>query len=106
VSVELTPAAEGEEPRVELAGIGVVLQIAGDGLRVARVAPGGGAAEVGIAAGDEILFVDGRPVAEVGFKGAIDMIRGPEGSTVILGMRRAGEGPVVPVPVPRRLVRG
>jgi len=33
------------------------------------------------------------------------MIRGPEGSTVILGLRRAG-GPVVSVPVPRRPVRG
>ena len=105
VSVELTPAAEGEEPRVELAGIGVVLRIAGDALRVTQVAPGGGAAEVGISAGDDILSVDGRPVTDVGFKGAIEMIRGPEGSTVILGLRRAG-GPVVSVPVPRRLVRG
>ena len=106
VSVELTPVSEGEEPRVELAGIGVVLRIAGDALRVMQVAPGGGAAEVGIAAGDDILLVDGRPVAEVGFKGAIDMIRGPEGSTVILGLRRAGGGPLVAIPVPRRLVRG
>ncbi len=104
--VELTPVAEGEEPKVELAGIGVVLQISGDALRVMRVAPDGGAAEVGIAAGDEIQLVDGRPVAEIGFKGAVEMIRGPEGSTVVLGVRRGGGGSLVSISVPRRLVRG
>ncbi len=106
IAVELSPVAEGEEPRVELAGIGVVLQIAGDALRVMRVTPDGGAAEVGIAAGDEIALVDGRPVTETGFKGAVEAIRGPEGSTVVLGVRRAGGGAVVSIPVPRRLVSG
>lgn len=106
VEVKLTPLAEGEEPRVELAGIGVAMAQRGRGaLRITAVVPGGGAAEAGLAAGDEILAVEGVPVAELGMAGAVDRIRGPEDTRVRLTVRR-GEAPATEVWVWRRLVRG
>ena len=80
VEVKLTPVAEGEEPRVELAGIGAALARQGrSSLRVTAVIPGGGAAEAGLAAGDEILSVEGRPVSELGLAGAVDSDPRPGG---------------------------
>jgi hypothetical protein len=105
VTVELTPVEPGEDPRVELAGIGIQFTPRGEALRVMMVVPGGGGAEVGLQVGDEILAVDGRPVSELGLEGAVQAIRGPEGSTVSLRVRR-GQAAPVEVTVPRRLVRG
>lgn len=105
LTVELGPVTEGEDPRIELAGIGAVLERTRGGLRIARVMPGGGAAEAGLLPGDEILAVEGRPVPELGFAGAIEAIRGPEDSLVLLTVRR-GEAAPAEVRVWRRLVRG
>jgi hypothetical protein len=106
VEVKLSPLAEGEEARVELAGIGAGLAMRGrSALRITFVAPGGGAAEAGLVAGDEILQVEGRPVADLGMAGAVDLIRGPEDTRVRLVVRR-GEAPPGEVVVWRRLVRG
>ncbi len=104
VEVRLRPTAPGEEPRVDLAGIGAVRAARGDGLAVAQVITGGGAAEVGLRSGDVVLEVDGRPVVELGMSAAIDAIRGPEGTVVVLRIRRGDA--VFEAQVPRRLVRG
>jgi hypothetical protein len=104
VEIALRPLGEGETPRVDLTGIGAVLAARGDGLAVAQVVAGGGAAEAGLVRGDLVLRVDGRAVGELGMAGAIDAIRGPEGSAVLLTVRR-GES-TFDVRVPRRLVRG
>jgi len=104
VDVALRPTAAGEEPRVDLAGIGAVLAARDDALAVAQAIPGSGAAEVGLARGDLILGVDGRPVTELGFSGAVDAIRGAEGTSVVLTIRRGDQ--TFDVAVPRRLVRG
>ena len=106
VTVELSPVEPGEEPRVELAGIGVQFAPRGEALRIMAVVPGGGAAEAGLQVGDEILAVDGRPVSELGMDGSVQAIRGPEGSTVTLRVRRGPDGAPSEVAVARRLVRG
>jgi hypothetical protein len=105
LQVELSPVQDGEEPQVELAGIGAVLERTRSGLRISAVMPGGGAAEAGLAPGDEILAVDGKGVSELGFAGAIQAIRGPVDSRVVLTVRRGG-GAAADVWVWRRLVRG
>jgi hypothetical protein len=105
LTVELGTVAEGEEPRVELAGIGAVLERSRGGMRILRVIPGGGAAEAGLAPGDEILAVEGKTVVDLGFAGAVQAIRGPEDSVVVLTVRR-GEAPPAEVRVWRRLVKG
>jgi hypothetical protein len=102
--VRLRRVASGEEPEVDLAGIGVVLTARGDGLVVAGLAPGGSALEAGLRRGDLVVSVDGRAVAELGFSSSINAIRGPEGTTVTLGVRRGEER--LEIRAVRRLVKG
>ncbi len=104
VAIALRPLTPGETPRTELAGIGVNIAPREDALAVTGVVPGGGAAEAGLAPGDLILEVDGRAVLELGMMGAVDAIRGPEGSFVALTVRR-GETRLE-LRVARRIVRG
>ena len=104
IEIRLRPLAPGEEPRTDLAGIGVGLAARDDGLVVTHVVPGGGAADAGLAPGDVILAVNGQPVTELGFGGSVDVIRGPEGTFVVLQVRRGDA--TVEKRVPRRLVRG
>jgi C-terminal processing protease CtpA/Prc len=97
--------AEGEQPRIELAGIGAVLSADGDVMRIERTVEGGGAAEVGLTEGDAILEVNGAPVGDLGFGGCIERIRGPEGSTVRLRVLRGGRTAPEVIDVPRRRIR-
>ena len=60
--------------------------------------------QVGLAPGDLIVEVNGTPVADLGFGGAVDAIRGAEGTYVVLLLRRGGAA--LEVSVPRRLVSG
>jgi protocatechuate 3,4-dioxygenase beta subunit len=111
--IELRKVEEGEEPQVELVGIGAVLSPREDALTLGQVFPGGGAAEAGLVTGDAIVRIDGQPVVELGFTTAVQRIRGPEGSKLVLGVRRgstsgASDGgilPTVDIPVIRRRIR-
>jgi carboxyl-terminal processing protease len=49
--------------------------------------------------------VDGQDVTALGFEQAVQRIRGPEGSSVILGVRKAGGGEPIDIIVTRRRVR-
>jgi len=104
LTIDLRPVAEGEEPTLELTGIGAVLGIQDDALMIGRIIEGGGAAEVGLAPGDGILAVDGVSVVDLGFQGSIERIRGPENTTVRLTVRRAETGQVEIIEVPRRRI--
>ncbi|MFZ5443646.1 MAG: carboxypeptidase regulatory-like domain-containing protein [Myxococcota bacterium] len=104
IELELTPVAEGERPRVELVGIGAVLEAKGDALVIKRVLPGGGAAEADLVEGDGILSIEGQLSVNVGFVGGIELIRGEEGTTVLLSVRRH-DGALVDVRVPRRVIQ-
>ncbi len=111
-TIELRKTEEGEEPQVELVGIGAVLAPREDALILGEVMPGGGAAEAGLTVGDGIVRIDGRPVVELGFAEAVQHIRGPEGSRLVLGVRRGSavevEGsapPIVDITVTRRRIR-
>jgi hypothetical protein len=105
--VEYTLTAVGPEelPRLELAGIGAVLSARGDALVLGQVLPGGGAQEAGLLPGDEVVMVEGVLVTALGFEGAIQRIRGPEGSVVRLGLRRGDAGVAVREVRRRRVVR-
>ena len=107
VMVELTPLAPGEDPKLELTGIGAVLAPRRDALVVVSVLPAGGAAEAGLGPGDEVLRIDGALVTDVEFGAAVNLIRGPENSAVVLGVRKRGDpqGSEQRVVVYRRLVR-
>jgi len=103
VAIGLTPRASGDDASVELTGIGAVLEAQREWLAVRGVVAGGGATDAGLVPGDQILAIDGTPVARLGYEGAIGVIRGPEGTTVVLRVRRDGrESDVV---VTRKRVR-
>lgn len=104
ITVSLRPAGPEEEPRVDLAGIGVALAPHGDGFTITGVVADGGASRAGLARGDVILGVDGRSVLDLGMADAIEAIRGPEGTNVTLTVRRAGR--TESVTVTRTVVRG
>jgi carboxyl-terminal processing protease len=73
-------------------GVGLVLDFdpsAGTAI-VERVLPGGPAATAGLLAGDGIVAVDGRPVAELHGAGVRDALRGKIGTTVRVAVRRGG----------------
>jgi C-terminal processing protease CtpA/Prc len=74
---------------------------------VGQLTPGGPGELAGLMPGDALLEIDGRPVTDFGgFVGAIQRIRGAEGTVLMLRVRRAADGKVVQVAVTRRLLRG
>jgi len=104
VVIELTPAEADAGPKVELVGIGAVLRARGDAMVVGDVIEGGGAQAAGLVPGDEVIHIDRAPVTELGFTGAIQRIRGPEGTQVLLGVRKAGQPSVKDIPVTRKKI--
>jgi hypothetical protein len=103
IAIALTPVPPGEQPKIELVGIGVGLAPDGDALKVTMVVPGGGAETAGIVLGDHVVSVDGAPAAEIGIDGAVARIRGQEGTTVAIGIKRGDK--VVVIPVERRKLK-
>ena len=71
-------------------GIGVTIQVSEDegGMRIELVTPGSPAEEAGIEAGDIIISVEGKPTLELGMSGTRALVRGEEGTSVHLGMKR------------------
>ena len=105
LEVTLSRVADGEEARTELVGIGVNVWPRGDALVVGRVVEGGSAEAAGLHRGDRILAVDGAPVEGLGFRPALERIRGTEGSTVVLTIQRAGEDAPAQLPIVRTRIR-
>ena len=60
----------------------------GDALRVDLVIPNSGAAAAGIVVGDRVVAVDGVPTSDLGVDGAVSKIRGVEGTTVAITLKR------------------
>ena len=88
VNIELTPTKEGEKPTIELYGIGAVLSAQDTALVIGKVLPKSGAHAAGLVPGDAILAVDDIAISELGFQGAIQRIRGPEGTHANILVRR------------------
>ena len=103
LEIALTPRDADPDAHVELTGIGATLRPRADTLQIQQLVPNAGAAAAGLIPGDQIVAIDGARVSDLGFDRAIGAIRGPEGTTVILRIRRAGgESDIV---VMRKLVR-
>jgi len=85
---KLRATKEGEQPKLELFGIGAKLSAKEDALMIEEALAGGGAEKAGLLAGDAIVKIDGELVTVIGFSDAIQRIRGPEGTFLVLGIRR------------------
>ena len=87
-------------------GIGLSFrQVSATQIRVSQVYPGGPAAEAGLARGDFLVDVDGRPVAELLRSGQLNAALGPSeiGFTLTLRWRTPG-GPEREASLTKRLV--
>jgi C-terminal processing protease CtpA/Prc len=72
--------------------IGAVLAQSPDGRLFVREVPAGlAASEAGLAAGDEILLIDGRDARAMGVRGVHEALSGTVGETVRLTVVRRGE---------------
>lgn len=60
----------------------------GKPVTVIRVLPNGPAEKAGIRAGDQIVEIDGQKVSPLNLSRALELLRGPAGSTVTLSIRR------------------
>lgn len=106
LTIDLTPTQGDEKPRLELTGIGVNIASEKGALRVTGLIAGGGAAAAGLVEGDRIVSIDGAALGDLAdMNEAIERIRGPEGTSVRLGIRRGEEGEVTEVVVVRRRIR-
>ena len=87
---ELAAMAEPMEGNFE--GIGVEFLLQDDTIMVVTPIPGGPSAEAGIEAGDRIVSVDDSVIAGSGLTNAkvMDLLKGPAGTKVNLGLYRPG----------------
>ena len=78
-------------------GIGVEFNILRDTLYVVTPLAGGPSEKAGIVAGDKIVSVDGENIAGVGITNRVifDMLRGPSGTKVNVGVVRKGQEEVI-----------
>jgi len=88
---ELAEMSENMEGNFE--GIGVEFLIQDDTLMVVTAIPGGPSEEAGIQAGDRILDVEGEPISgpELTNRRVMELLKGPRGTEVTLGLSRRGE---------------
>jgi carboxyl-terminal processing protease len=103
-STYLVPA-EGhglqEQLSGEYQGIGVWVDFPEGRATIVAPIPGSPAEAAGLRAGDVIEAVDGNPISGVAEDAVLGMVRGPEGSTVTLTIRRQGSEGALTVPVVR-----
>jgi len=72
-------------------GVGIVLGVKDKMLTVVSPIEGTPSEKAGIKSGDQIVQIDGKDSKDMALDEAVSKIRGPEGSTVTLGIRRGSE---------------
>ncbi len=83
-------ASPGEARKEEFVGIGLEVKAGGDALAVVRAMEGAPASKAGMQAGDMIVSIDGKPTAGMPVADAVGRMRGVKGTSVTLGVKRAG----------------
>ena len=85
----------------ELLGVGIQLSLDKDTKELTVVSPieGTPASKAGVQPKDVIVTIDGKSTQGMSTADAVKLIRGPEGSKVVLGLRRKGQ--VLSVPLVR-----
>lgn len=89
--------------RATFDGIGVEFNLLRDTIYVVRELPGGPSEKAGIVGGDRIVSVDGENIAGIGLtnRRIFDMLRGPRGSKVNIGIKRKGMAEVMDFEITR-----
>jgi carboxyl-terminal processing protease len=71
-------------------GVGIVLGVKDNVLTVVAPIEGTPADQAGILSGDQVVKIDGQDTKDLALDEAVNRIRGPEGTQVILTIRRGG----------------
>lgn len=82
-------------------GIGAEMGMKNEVLTVIAPLDDSPAAKAGILAGDRVLKINGETTGALSLEAAVDRIRGPKGSTVVLSIFRAGEEEIRDIKVMR-----
>jgi carboxyl-terminal processing protease len=92
--------------RGQYGGIGMEVGLRGSDKRVTVISPfeGSPAWKAGLLPGDEIVTVDGAPVTGKALSDAVRLIKGEVGTSVTLGIRRAGAKEVQDYTLTRQLI--
>ncbi|MEW6432202.1 MAG: carboxypeptidase regulatory-like domain-containing protein [Myxococcota bacterium] len=91
VALQPMPNARPQPDAMQFEGVGMVLEPTSSGARVSEVNEGGPAERAGVLPGDQILAVEGIPVAGVPLQQIVNRIRGPAGTPVRLRFERGGQ---------------
>ncbi len=84
---------EVESSAGEYQGIGAYVDVTGDYVKISSTMPGSPAEEAGLRTGDLVIAVNGKDVTGIDPNVVLLDIRGPEGTTVKLTIRRGDEDP-------------
>ncbi len=79
------------ETQGEFGGLGIVITVKGRMLTVISPIEDTPAFRAGIKAGDMIIKIDGKDVIDIALHDAVKLLRGPEGSKVVISVLREGE---------------
>lgn len=93
-----------EETTGQFGGIGVTFGMKNDKATIARILPGTPAERAGVKADDVIAEVDGKPTAKQTTDQISERIRGPKGTTVTIGLERAGTQGLITVKIVRDVI--
>jgi carboxyl-terminal processing protease len=93
-----------EESTGQFGGIGVTFGLKNDKPTIARVLPGTPAEKAGVKADDVIAEVDGKTTAKLTVDQISESIRGLKGTTVTIGLERAGAKSLITVKIVRALI--
>ena len=85
-------------------GLGIEITIEDEFIRVISPLDDSPAQRAGIRPGDVIIMLDGVAVRGIGIHDAIDRLRGPPGSEIVLTISRQGEDEVFDVPLVRAVI--
>ncbi len=72
-------------------GIGIHIDMEAEGVRVVSVISGSPAEDVGLKAGDLIVRADGQSLAGLSAEEAVNILRGPDGSAVLISVQQGTE---------------
>ncbi|HOM02226.1 MAG TPA: S41 family peptidase [Acetivibrio sp.] len=85
-------------------GIGVVMLQTDGKVLVERVYSSSPAEEAGIKSGDVIVEVDGKSIEGLSLDEVSGLIKGPEGTKVVIGLLRGGTGQIIRLEVTRKQI--
>ena len=92
---------EQSDLRGRFDGIGAQVTVENNQLTIVRPIEGSPAEKAGLQPGDKIVKIDGEDAGKLTMPEAVNKIRGPKGTTVVLTVLRAGQPEAIEIPIVR-----